>query len=248
MKIHVLLCSLLLLALPHFARAYETIKVKNGGAISGRITFEGTAPPNPMLKPDIEKDFCGTQIQADYVLIGPNQGSKNGGSKNRGLKNVVILIEDIQRGKAYKKGQMVLYANKNCMFAPHVATAVLQQKLGITSHDPILHNTHLYVSNSSLRTLYNVAVPLQNRIHRRTLRKSGLITVKCDLHDWMRGYIYVGQNPYITVSAEDGQFSLKDVPPGKYRLKLWHETLGEVHRDVTVSASKTSSLNHAYKQ
>lgn len=245
MKIHVLLCSLLLLALPHFARAYEAIKVKNGGAISGRITFEGAAPLNPMLKPDIEQDFCSDQIQADYVLVGPN----------RGLKNVVILIEDIQRGKAYKKDQTVRYTNKNCMFVPHVATAVLQQKLGITSNDPILHNTHLYYgsqlksqSNSNLRTLYNVAVPMQDRIHRRTLRKSGLITVKCDLHEWMRGYIYVGQNPYITVSAEDGQFTLKDVPPGKYRLKLWHETLGEVHRDVTVSASKTSRLNHAYQQ
>lgn len=226
-----------LMALAPFGHAYEAIEVSNGGTISGKITYKGSPPSNPDLKVTKDEDYCGASINADYYVV----------AADGGLKNAVVVIENIDKGKAYDKRGVVEFDNKKCMFAPHVSTAVAGQKLGIVSRDPILHNTHLY-HGPKQKTMYNVAIPLQDRVIKKPLRKPGKVTVKCDAHEWMLGYVYVADNPYVTVTAADGSFSLSDVPPGTYKVKIWHEKLGEVTQDVTVAAGATATLNHAFSQ
>jgi len=216
------------------AAAYDVIDVVNGGTISGKISFTGRLPANPVLKPTKNTKTCGTTVMADYYVgtIG-------------GLQNVVVVIENIDRGKDYEKRGQVLVDNKNCMFSPHVSTAVKNQKLALNNSDPVLHNTHLYFGPNK-KTMYNVAMPLQNRVIKKPLRKEGIITLQCDAHDWMLGYVYVAGHPYATVTKSDGSFSITDVPPGNYRVKIWHEKLGEVSRQVKVRAGGTAILNYSF--
>jgi len=219
------------------ANAYKAIDVANGGSISGKISFSGAAPANPKL--DITKDTesCGSGITADYYII---DGSG-------GLKNAVVAIEKIDQGKAYKKKGIVPLNNKKCMFVSHITTAVKGQKLGINNSDPVLHNTHLY-HGKKLKTMYNIALPLQNRVIKKPLRKDGVVTIKCDAHEWMLGYVYVTKNPYSVVTAADGSFTLSDVPAGTYKVKVWHEKLGEVTKDVTVAAGSAATLNYSFSK
>jgi len=216
--------------------AYEQIDVKNGGTISGKISFSGALPANPSLEITKDKDTCGSSKKADYYL-----GS--GG----GLQNVVVAIESIDKGKKFKKRAIIPFNNKKCMFVPHVTTAVKGQKLGINNSDPVLHNTHLYHSKK-LKTMYNIALPLMNKVIKKPLRKLGVVTVKCDAHEWMLGYVYVSKNPYSTVTASNGSFSIGDVPAGNYKVKIWHEKLGEVSQDVTVAAGGTAKLNYSFSK
>jgi len=219
------------------ASAYKAVDVVNGGSISGKISFKGTAPSSPDLQPSSDKSLCGSSIPADYYLI----------DAAGGLKNAVVAIEKIDQGKAYKKKGVVAFDNKKCMFVPHVAVAVKGQKLGINNADPVLHNTHLY-HGAKLKTMYNIALPLQNRVIKKPLRKDGVITVKCDAHEWMLGYVYVSKHPYSVVTAADGSFTISDVPAGSYKVKIWHEKLGEVTQDVTVAAGAAATLNHSFSK
>jgi len=216
--------------------AYEAITVSNGGTISGKISFSGALPANPVLDITKDKEVCGTSIKADYYV-------GTGG----GLGNVVVAIEKIDKGKAYNKKKIIAFDNKDCMFIPHVTTAVKRQKLGINNSDPVLHNTHLYYG-AKLKTMYNIALPLQNKVIKKKIRKTGVVTVKCDAHEWMLGYVYVSKHPYATVSAANGSFAIKDVPAGSYKIKIWHEKLGEVSKDVIVTAGGTSKLNHSFSK
>lgn len=217
--------------------AYEAITVSNGGSISGKISFAGARPVNPSL--DITKDveFCGGNITADYYVI----------SADGGLMNAVISIENIKKGKSYDKKALIKFENKKCVFEPHVSVAVKGQKLGIVSRDPVFHNTHLYHGKKQ-RTLYNIAIPLMDKVIKKKLKKSGDVVVKCDAHEWMLAYVYVADHPYSTVSAKDGSFTIKDVPPGDYKIKIWHEKLGVTSQNVTVTASSTATLNYSFSQ
>lgn len=240
MKNHVIkkwVSAALLMGLCSYAHAYKVIEVNNGGSITGKISFSGTPPTNPAL--DITKDveFCGRDIAADYYVI----------SSDGGLKNVVISIENIEKGKAYDKKGIIEFENKKCMFLPHVSVAVKGQKLGIVSRDSILHNTHLYHGKKQ-RTLYNIAIPLMDKVIKKKLKKVGNVVVKCDAHEWMLGYVYVAKHPYATVSAKDGSFTLEDVPPGDYKIKIWHEKFGEVSQTVSVKASSAATLNYSFSQ
>ncbi len=219
------------------AAKYKVVDVSNGGSIAGTIKFDGTPPKNPVLKATKDADVCGDTLAADYYIV----------SASGGLKNVAIAIENIDAGKAYDKKEIIPFANKDCMFGPHVSVAVKGQKLGIVSHDPVLHNTHLY-SGDKLKTMYNIALPLQDKVIKKRLKKSGVVTVKCDAHEWMLGYVYVGTSPYVAVSAEDGSFTISDVPPGSYKVTIWHEKLGKVSKDVTVSAGAAAKLDHAFSK
>jgi hypothetical protein len=58
----------------------------------------------------------------------------------------------------------------------------------------------------------------------------------------MQGWIVVVDHPYYAVTDADGRFTLADVPPGDYQLDVWHETLGEVTKPVSVAAGATSTV------
>jgi len=220
------------------AAKYKVVDVSNGGSITGTIKFSGAPPKNPSLAITKDEDVCGGKsISADYYIVGANGG----------LKNVAVAIENIDAGKAYDKKNIIPFDNKNCMFAPHVTVGVKGQKLGIVSSDPVLHNTHLYYGEK-LKTMYNIALPLQDKVIKKKLKKVGVVTVKCDAHEWMLGYVYVAKSPYVTVSAEDGSFTIDDVPPGNYKVTIWHEKLGTVSKDVTVAAGSAAKLDHTFSK
>ena len=231
------IAATLLMVICSTASAYDVIDVKDGRSISGTIKLDGTPPANPVLKISKDTELCGESMSADYYMV----------NADGGLKNVVVAIENIDAGKAYDKKAIVPFQNKDCMFGPHVSVAVKGQKLGIVSHDSVLHNTHLY-SGDKLKTMYNIALPLQDKVIKKRLKKDGVVTAKCDAHDWMLGYVYVAKNPYISVSAEDGSFAISDVPPGKYKITIWHEKLGKVSQDVTVTAGADTKLDYAFSK
>jgi len=52
----------------------------------------------------------------------------------------------------------------------------------------------------------------------------------------MRAWVVVADHPFYTLTGEAGEFELPSVPPGKYTLQIWQETLGITTREVTVSA------------
>ena len=47
-------------------------------------------------------------------------------------------------------------------------------------------------------------------------------------------------HPFYAVSGEDGTFSIKNLPPGKYTLEAWHEKLGTQDQEVTVGRQETA--------
>jgi hypothetical protein len=52
----------------------------------------------------------------------------------------------------------------------------------------------------------------------------------------MEGYVFVVETPYFAVSDKDGAYLIKDVPPGKYTLKIWHEKLKGKDVEIEVPA------------
>ncbi len=55
--------------------------------------------------------------------------------------------------------------------------------------------------------------------------KPGLVTVGCNIHDAMIGYIYVTDSPWFGQTAADGRLQLHNLPAGQYTVKVWHARL-----------------------
>jgi hypothetical protein len=67
-----------------------------------------------------------------------------------------------------------------------------------------------------------------------TFSRPEIVRINCDLHSWMRAWVVVADHAFYALTTDSGEFTLPPVPPGKYVLRLWHETLGTTTRDVTV--------------
>lgn len=129
------------------------------------------------------------------------------------------------------------------MFMPHVVL-MAPGELKITNSDPAAHNVHVF---SKSNRAFNQVMPQGSDPLTVPLFRPDTIIVRCDVHTWMQGHIIVAKNPYYALSGSGGSFTLTDVPPGTYHLKVWQETLGTQEQTVTVQAGQTASANFTLK-
>lgn len=203
----------------------------DGGAVAGEIKFTDAVPKPEKLLMNKDADTCGVTKLSDSFIVSP---------QTKGLKNVVLSIEGVSAPAGLQ--QPVRITQKKCWFEPHVQVAQVGATLEIVNGDRILHNIHSYLEPSK-RTIFNLAQPIQNQVNKVALKDDGVITVKCDIHNWMSAYIVVKKHPYFAISDENGFFRIGNVPPGRYKLQAWHEELGSMAKDVVVTAGAEALVN-----
>ena len=212
----------------------------NGSAsVKGTVKFEGT-PPKP-TRIDMSQDpLCvkahSTPPTTEDVVVG------TGG----GLANVVIYISDGLTSHDFQPPQQpAVLEQKGCQYKPHVLALQAHQKLNIVNSDETTHNIHPSPNNNRE---WNMTQPHGMPLEQEFAREEIAIPVKCNVHPWMRGYIAVFKHPYFAVTDKNGNFELKDVPPGTYTITAWQEKLGTQTQKVTVGANEAKTIDFAYKQ
>lgn len=211
---------------------YREAPVVNGGAVSGTVLVAGDVPalpPQPVFK---RREFCGDTMADERLVVG------SGGV----LTNAVVDLVDVPAGKPVPRDRPVVLDNSKCAFVPHVRSATVGQTLEIHNSDPFLHDAHAWLGT---RSLFNVGI-LPGHTARQPLADAGLVHINCNVrHTWMHAYVFVADDPYHAVTGADGRFTIDQVPPGTYTLRVWHELLGSIDRQVTVEGGKTATIDLA---
>lgn len=134
---------------------------------------------------------------------------------------LVVYLETLDAGDAVpeeRERPPVQLTSVNAAFEPAFQVAPVATRIEVGNADPIAHNTHVF---DGRRTLFNVAMPLQGLPVTKVLARPGLFEVRCDLHPWMRAALFVPPNPHHRVIRAPGEFTLREVRPGRYRLHVW---------------------------
>jgi plastocyanin len=218
----------------------------NEGTISGAVAFTGTPPPPKKIATDADP-ACGQK--------NPNLSTEDNVVTNGKLGNVLVYIKEGTLADGTKIGEWTfdtpataLTLDQNgCHYKPHVSAVMVNQKLNITNSDPTQHNIHFTPKNNPdwNQSQPNGAAPLSHSFARSEI----LVPVKCNQHPWMKAYVAVLKHPFAAVTAEDGSFSIKGVPPGAYTVVAWHEggaTGTEKTMQVTVPASGSATADFAF--
>lgn len=192
--------------------------------------YQGRVPTRKII-PTKDQDVCGGIRDQPEVVVGPDKG----------VQHAVVYLMKVAKGKAWPKAEpmkMPVLDQKKCRFMPHVQV-IPAGALEIVNSDPILHNTHGFYGR---RTAFNMALPNQDQKITTELERPGMVRVECDAHGWMLAWVYVADSPYYAVTAEDGAFTITDIPPGDYTLVTWQEHTGPVETNVAVEAGKASTV------
>jgi hypothetical protein len=230
MHIALFLAAALLAADPAFAE-YTEVQVRDGGSIRGKITYNGRPPSPHKISVTRDTKVCGTSRADDTFIV----------AADGGVKSVVVYLSDVAAGKTMDREVKPVLDQRECNYVPRLQVVPLHSTLLIKSSDLILHNVHSFLNGS---TVINVAVPPQKGlVLGRKLDRPGGQQLKCDVHGFMRGGIFVADNPYFAVTAEDGTFAILDVPAGTYTLNTWHEAAGSIAQEVTVEPGASAIFN-----
>lgn len=128
-------------------------------------------------------------------------------------------------------------------FEPAFQVAPLAARVEIGNADAVAHNTHLF--DGRRRTLFNVALPQQGVPVTRVLARTGLFEARCDLHAWMRAVVFVPPNAHHLLVREAGEFVLRDIPPGRWRLHVWSSARGQSVQVIELAPGAVETLDIA---
>ena len=200
-----------------------------GGELAGTVRFDGAAPvvaPLPVTK---DGAACGSSQPDESLLL---QGDR--------LANVVVVV----KGAPPPPQSRVTLDQKRCRFLPHVQAAPLGSRLDLVNGDAILHGVRGWMEH---RSRFDVAMPSVGKEEAPgRLDRAGVLQVRCDVHAWMTAYVVVADGP-AAVSAADGTFTVREIPPGHYTVTAWHERLGEQRSEITVPERGSARLDLRFR-
>ncbi len=218
-----------LLAVLEPVMAYEGDPSVAGVTVSGRVLYTGSLPKPDRVPVHRDSKFCGEAVSIDKIQVERASG---------GIDDVVISLEGIGKGKPLVPDKTVItFENRTCRFVPRTNVAVVGSVLEILNRDPILHNTHMRIDGRSGPTIINVVQPAGVDVIMKTLQIAGFFDIRCDAHTFMQASMHVFEHPYFAMSDSTGRFEMAQVPPGTYRLRMWHEALGTRTKTITVPST-----------
>ena len=132
-------------------------------------------------------------------------------------------------------------AQQNLTFVPTLLPVQVGTKIEFPNFDDTYHSIFSY--SPAKRFDLGRYRPEERPIPSEIFDKPGLVTLRCDIHEHMRGLILVLDTPYFVVSDPEGRFRLKGLPAGRYNLKVWIDSKTTRQQPIELKSSETAHVD-----
>jgi len=206
------------------------------GRVFGSVVFEGTPPVMDAVRPHGSR-FCvvnARNLTELDVLV----------TKEGKLQNVIVYVREGWQGRSYPTpDDTAVIDQQKCVYVPHVLAIQTGQKLTILNSDDTFHNVH---SQPKQNSAFNISQQSKGAMNTVSFDHSEVpFRIGCDLHSWMHVWVGVFDHPFHATSGDFGNYEIK-LPPGKYEIAAWHETLGEKTKSVEVAGNGSVQLDFSF--
>jgi plastocyanin len=130
---------------------------------------------------------------------------------------------------------------KDLQFVPALLPVQVGTKVVFPNLDDTYHNVFSY--SPAKRFDLGRYRPDERPIPSQVFDTPGLVTLRCDIHEHMRGLILVLNTPHFVTTETDGKFRLGGLPPGHYTLKAWLSSKTTVEKPVELKDDQTLTVN-----
>src|SRR6267378_1421564 len=213
------------------AQPYRVAPVTAGGTIAGTVDFEGTTPVAEVVRPTTDQNVCGNAIVQKNVTL---SGTR--------VANAVVWLTDIRSGKSFPLERRFDLTNNSCTLDPFVQVISTGSTVNVGNDDRTLQtNRFINVGTGQIAAVapFNddgEVVPVDK------FKEPAEIEVVSEQHPWTHAWIAVLDHPYYAQTDAKGTFSIDAIPPGRYRIRAWHPSLGYADDSVTVAAGQQVSV------
>ena len=171
----------------------------------------------------------------DFSVIVNSASGKN-------IKDAVVTLTSKNKRKL-KTGTTYVIDQINKTYVPHVTIIPAGNKISFPNKDNIRHHVYSFSETKKFELPLYEGTPTSPV----TFNKSGIAVLGCNIHDWMRAYIFISDTPYYGLSGESGSVTIKNIPKGKYSLRVWHPRLKNKSKDKATIINVTSKQPSPYQ-
>ena len=123
---------------------------------------------------------------------------------------------------------------KNKTFVPHVLPVQVGTAVKFPNSDDIKHHVYSFSPAKTFQLPLYKGTPANPIV----FTAPGVVALGCNVHDTMNGYIVVVETPYFEKSDAAGRVEVRNLPPGKYSVHVWHPDMKEEPPPQTVSVAE----------
>ncbi len=218
----------------------------NWGTICGRIIGDrATVSHRPQHRESVPIRNLARGIAQDI----PDEDLKVN-AKTGGVENVFVWMakrpDSVHPDLIKPSADPLWFGQKNLRFIPRALVAQTGQTVAIANADSVVSNVHTYPLKNqpvSFRIAPSV-IGAQAEKLKLTNAESLPLKVCSDIYPWMSAYWLVVDHPYATKTNSEGDFVIRNLPPGEHQFKVWHERKGYLQRKflIRVEAGKVTQV------
>ena len=154
----------------------------------------------------------------------------------KSAENIAVYVDAIPGKEFPAPTQTALMDQKNLKFAPHVLVVQKGTTVEFLNSDSVGHNVYWPSVSGNKKLAHNLGTWPQGQKKPFQFNDLGTASLLCNVHPEMSGYVVVVPTPYFGVTDKEGNFDIKDVPPGHYTLVAWSEEGKPTTQAVDVGA------------
>jgi plastocyanin len=210
------------------------------GEIHGRVTLTGAAI--------VQSEHLRDPLQEMYGTHGGERSDSVAGSAGRvhprlSGRTAVYLESQESSGKKYPVPERhPLLDQRDLQFHPQVLPILAGTTVDFPNRDNLFHNVFSY----SRTKPFDLGRYPKDDSRSVTFDRPGVVRVYCDIHSHMNATILVLENPYFAVPDENGGYSIRSIPEGKYTLVLWYDRDVVERRTIEVRAGQSLEVDFAH--
>jgi plastocyanin len=127
-------------------------------------------------------------------------------------------------------------------FVPRVKPVLVGAAVVFPNRDTVRHHVYSFSQAKRFELPLYVGTPARPVV----FDTPGVVTIGCNIHDWMIAYVYVSESPHFAKTGSNGVALLPELAPGRYTVRVWHPQLavGEetTRRAAQIAAGRSLDL------
>jgi plastocyanin len=155
----------------------------------------------------------------------------------KSAENIAVYVDAIPDKKLDAPKEHIVIDQRKMAFIPHLVAVQQGTTVEFLNSDPVGHNVYWPSISGNKKLSHNLGTWPKGEKKPFQFNDLGTVSLLCNVHPEMSGYIVVVPTPYFAVTDKDGKFEIKGIPAGKYTLKTWSEDGKPTTQTVDVSAA-----------